>query len=167
LLQWRDIMKKILFVLCLMLLLVGCGSNEVSVDVEEAVVAEAPAEDIEEVEDTVVVADDSNEGDVSDVIVDVERDTPDPITIELEVYQFGFDPNIIEVQAGQEVTLIVSSQDTGHSLSIGSLRIHIEAQPGSPGEQTFTVDEPGEYEWDCDVYCGSGHGDMHGTLVVT
>jgi heme/copper-type cytochrome/quinol oxidase subunit 2 len=157
-------MKRIMFMLCVLLLLASCGSSDVAVKEtgEEVAVAEMPAEGAEDVKEMVVVDD----AEAEDEEEEMEEETLEPITVELEVFQFGFDPETVEVMAGQEVTLIVSSQDTGHSLTIASLGIHIEAQPGSPGEQTFTVDEPGEYTWDCKVYCGSGHSDMHGTLVV-
>jgi cytochrome c oxidase subunit II len=172
-------MKYLLLLVGLLLLIASCGSNETSVDANdvEADTQEVPADTDGNVlgdsdVDEMVVADDAEMEEESEKEAIVEGEDVDdeemlePVTIEVKVYQFDFEPNTIEVMAGQEVTLIVSSQDTGHSLSIAKLGIHIEAQPGSHGEQTFVVDEPGEYQWDCNVYCGSGHGDMHGTLIV-
>jgi len=35
-----------------------------------------------------------------------------------------------------------------------------------PVRIAFTPARPGEFEFVCDVFCGSGHEDMTGTLVV-
>jgi len=147
-----------------MLVITACGTSTTDkVNTNEDPVmdttASMPADDsnVEEM----VVADDT------DMIADDTEETNDgPLIIEVEAYQFDYYPNPITIPAGQKVTIMLSSRDSGHSLSIPELGINIEAYPDQPGEQTFTVDEPGTYAFRCMIYCGSGHKGMEGTLIV-
>ncbi|TAK11534.1 MAG: hypothetical protein EPO32_11850 [Anaerolineae bacterium] len=46
--------------------------------------------------------------------------TPDPVTLTIDMTEFAFTPNDIEVQVGQEVTLVlVNSGEQDHELMIG------------------------------------------------
>ena len=47
------------------------------------------------------------------------------------------------------------------------LKLNAEIPPGQPVRLAFTPDRPGEFEFACDVFCGSGHEEMEGTIVVT
>ena len=87
--------------------------------------------------------------------------------IDVEAYEYGWDPNPIRVEAGRPVQLNLRSRDVEHGIGIPELGI-AQTIPAS-GETvttTFTPEEPGEYTFICNVYCGQGHNDMTGTLIV-
>lgn len=79
-----------------------------------------------------------------------------------------FDPSTITVKAGQPVT--VTLQNTGQLVHDFKLRnapvnVSIEATGGKSASATFTINQPGRYEF----YCSQpGHeaAGMKGTLVV-
>jgi cytochrome c oxidase subunit 2 len=66
------------------------------------------------------------------------------------------------------VRLLVRSGDGLHGIEIKPLRIKKEIPRGTePVTVEFTAPAPGRYPILCSEYCGDGHGDMKGTLIVT
>ncbi len=53
-----------------------------------------------------------------------------------------------------------------HGLGIADLGIDMALAPGEEAQAEFTPEKAGEFHIHCTVYCGSGHGDMHGMLKV-
>lgn len=80
--------------------------------------------------------------------------------------QFAFFPGEIEVPAGSTVTFHLTSEDVIHSFSVVGTNANTMIIPGEVASLTVEVDEPGEYGIVCSEYCGSGHHDMEGKLVV-
>lgn len=80
--------------------------------------------------------------------------------------QFIFQPGTIEVPENSKVTFYVTSADVIHGFDVIGTNINIMAIPGQVAEVTVEFDEPGEYGIICHEYCGDGHHDMEGKLVV-
>ncbi len=88
-------------------------------------------------------------------------------TIEITARRFSFTPSRIEVNEGDQVTLIVRSADTIHGFRIREFKITREIpRGGEPVTITFTAGPPGSYDITCSEYCGKGHDDMEAVLVV-
>ena len=90
-----------------------------------------------------------------------------PRTIEVVAKRFGFEPSRIEVTEGERVRLVVKSEDGVHGLEIKKFRVEKKIPRG--GEEViieFVAAAAGEYPVLCSEYCGKGHEDMKGTLVV-
>ena len=89
---------------------------------------------------------------------------------EYEVYvvarTFFFQPNPIEVPADSTVTFYVTSGDVIHSFSVVGTNANAMVIPGEVSTMTVEVGDPGEYGIVCNEYCGPGHHDMEGLLVV-
>ncbi len=85
----------------------------------------------------------------------------------VEAYDFRFDPKVLNVKAGQKVTLTFKNQGKAeHTFSITSLSVDQEAQPGATQMVTFTA--PGS-AGDVQFFC-KYHKDSHnmvGTLHVS
>ncbi len=93
--------------------------------------------------------------------------TPAPIQeIRITAYQFGFAPNTITVTVGLPVRLIVTSQDVDHGLAIPDLQINTRITSGRTTTVEFTPTVPGEYPFECAVFCGTGHERMRGVIIV-
>lgn len=80
--------------------------------------------------------------------------------------QFAFDPATITVQEGDAVRFIVTSTDVDHGLTIAQFGVGETIPAGETKTIEFIADTAGTYTMFCSVFCGSGHGDMTGTLIV-
>lgn len=86
--------------------------------------------------------------------------------IEVKAHKFAFDPATVVVKQGEKVRLRVTSEDVMHGIAIADYGIDQKLPPNETQTIEFTADKPGKHHFHCSVYCGDGHGDMHGELVV-
>ncbi len=86
--------------------------------------------------------------------------------VKVEAFQFGFKPETITVKKGEKVRLFAKSTDVTHGIGIKAFNINQALPPGEEKIIEFTAERAGEFHFHCSVYCGAGHGKMHGTLVV-
>lgn len=87
--------------------------------------------------------------------------------IEIVARRFAFEPAVVEVLVDEPVRLVVRSADGVHGIRIARLGINREIPRGDkPVTIEFQAAEAGEYPIVCSEYCGSGHEDMKGMLVV-
>ena len=84
-------------------------------------------------------------------------------------FNFGFDPPTIEVNAGDKVRIILTSDDVPHGLAINEfvgVNKRVDPSPAEPTVIEFLADKRGEFTFYCSVPCGDGHLDMKGKLIV-
>jgi cytochrome c oxidase subunit 2 len=92
---------------------------------------------------------------------------PEPQVVNVIAKRFEFEPSTITVAVGQPVRLMVRSDDGVHGLEIKKFKVNKDIPRG--GEAViinFTPNAVGEFPIMCSEYCGDGHDDMRGTLVV-
>lgn len=92
-------------------------------------------------------------------------------TIEMTAGDWFFDPNEITVQEGQQIRLEITTWNNqteryDHGIGIPALGVEADLPAGETTVVEFTADEPGEYQFFCNTFCGQGHSDMRGTLIV-
>ncbi len=80
--------------------------------------------------------------------------------------RFEFTPNTITVNRGDRVVLRITSTDVEHGFSLATFDIVETLPAGQTKTIEFTADQAGEFNFFCSVFCGSGHGDMRGKLIV-
>ena len=91
----------------------------------------------------------------------------EPRTIEVVAKRFGFEPARIEVTEGEKVRLVVKSGDGVHGVEIKKFKVNKKIpRGGDPVTIEFVASAAGEFPILCSEYCGDGHEDMKGTLVV-
>ena len=91
-----------------------------------------------------------------------------PRVIEVVVKRFAFEPARIEVTEGERVRLMVKSADGPHGIAIKKFKVSQALKRGDqPVSIEFTASAAGEFPILCSEYCGEGHDDMKGMLVVT
>ncbi|GIU88895.1 MAG: hypothetical protein KatS3mg009_3410 [Acidimicrobiia bacterium] len=85
--------------------------------------------------------------------------------IEVRATSFSFDPDLIRVAAGEDVAIVLRSDDVLHDLTVAGLDVHVAAGRGEVAEGGLRADEPGEYVFYCSV---PGHraAGMEGRLFV-
>jgi cytochrome c oxidase subunit 2 len=90
-----------------------------------------------------------------------------PTIIEVTARRFEFVPSTIEITEGDHVRLVVKSEDGVHGLEIKKFKVKKNVPRGG---QTITIDfvadAAGTFPILCSEYCGEGHEDMKGSLVV-
>ena len=70
------------------------------------------------------------------------------------------------VEAGRPVEISLGSKDVIHDYFIPAMRAKLDAVPGMLGTLRFTPTTPGTYRVLCAEFCGWGHTQMLGELVV-
>jgi cytochrome c oxidase subunit 2 len=90
-----------------------------------------------------------------------------PKTIEVVAKRFGFEPARIEVTEGERIKLVVKSGDGVHGVEIKKFKVNKKIpRGGEPVTIEFVAAAAGEFPILCSEYCGDGHEDMKGMLVV-
>ena len=90
-----------------------------------------------------------------------------PRVIEVIAKRYLFEPAQIDVVEGERVRILVKSGDGLHGFEIKKFKVSKEIPRGSdPVAIEFTATEAGSFPILCSVFCGDGHNDMKGTLVV-
>lgn len=79
---------------------------------------------------------------------------------------FVFTPGEITVPAGAEVTFLLTSRDVTHGFLIPRTNVNAMVIPGQITEVTYTFEEAGEHQIICHEFCGIGHHEMYGKVVV-
>jgi cytochrome c oxidase subunit 2 len=92
---------------------------------------------------------------------------PKDKVIKLTAKKFEYSPAEITVKKGEPVVIEVSSEDVKHGFTLPDFGIRTDIKSGAVNRISFTPDKAGRFTFACDVFCGSGHEDMSGTLIVT
>jgi predicted phosphodiesterase/plastocyanin len=87
--------------------------------------------------------------------------------VKVTAKKFEFSPSVITLKRGVPAVLQLTSLDRRHGFDCPSLKLHAEINPGKVAQVRFTPDKLGEFPFHCDVFCGSGHEQMEGTIKVT
>jgi cytochrome c oxidase subunit II len=94
----------------------------------------------------------------------------EPKTFEVIAKRFAFEPATIEVIEGDRVRLVVRSADGPHGVEIKQFKVKKAVPRAKPGDSPvvieFVASAPGSFPILCSEYCGKGHEEMTGTLVV-
>jgi cytochrome c oxidase subunit 2 len=92
---------------------------------------------------------------------------PSPRSFEITASRFQYEPARLEVTEGDAVRLTLRSTDTTHGFGIKELKVEaVIPKGGEPVTVEFVADQAGTFEFFCTEYCGAGHRNMRGTLVV-
>lgn len=79
----------------------------------------------------------------------------------------GWIPNTLKAEAGQPLTLHLTSDDVMHGFAVGQMDMEpVDVAPGKVTDVTLTFDKPGTYTFFCTRWCGLNHWRMRGTIEV-
>lgn len=87
--------------------------------------------------------------------------------IAIEARKFVYTPNEITLKKGEPVVLAFTAVDFIHGFFIPDMHIRADLKPGQVTEVRLTPGQAGEYAFLCDNFCGSGHEEMNGKIIVT
>ena len=106
------------------------------------------------------------------LIVSCKSETPNPIEgkdfkeFKITAKDWVFEPETVEINKGDNVRLIVTSLDIPHGISIPEYGINQRLDPGTPVTIEFLADKEGTFTSFCSVFCGAGHSNMKGKIIV-
>lgn len=73
---------------------------------------------------------------------------------------------ILELEKGESYRMHLSSMDWQHGFSLQPVNINLQVHPGYEMVFTMTPTGTGEFGIVCNEYCGIGHHEMLGRLIV-
>jgi len=105
--------------------------------------------------------------DVKDASV---KATGSDVTVKMLAVRSSFEPNKIEVNQGDRVTIyltnIEQTTDELHGLGLSEYNINVVVDPGETKTIEFVADKPGVYPYYCTNFCSALHQEMQGYLLV-
>jgi heme/copper-type cytochrome/quinol oxidase subunit 2 len=84
----------------------------------------------------------------------------------LEASQFSYNPGVIKVNPGDQVTIELVALDVVHGLAIDGYNLQTSADPGQTASLSFVADRKGSFRFRCTEACGNMHPFMIGKLQV-
>ncbi|MFP5578209.1 MAG: cupredoxin domain-containing protein [Acidimicrobiia bacterium] len=85
--------------------------------------------------------------------------------IEVVANDFAFEPAEITAEAGEDLAIVLTSEDMLHDFTIDELDAHVVAERGDTATGGVAAVEPGTYTYYCSVP-GHRNAGMEGTLTV-
>jgi cytochrome c oxidase subunit 2 len=89
-----------------------------------------------------------------------------PAVIKVSAKRFDYTPNVIKVKRGVPVILELTSEDVVMGFSAPDFGTRADILPGKTARVRIEPTHAGTYTFVCDIFCGTGHEDMSGTIVV-
>ncbi|MBS0222297.1 MAG: cupredoxin domain-containing protein [Proteobacteria bacterium] len=86
--------------------------------------------------------------------------------VEVMAEKFDFTPDTVKAKVGQPLTFVLTSIDRIHGFKMPDFGIRTDIVPGEERRVTIMPTKTGSFAFFCDVFCGDGHEEMGGTLIV-
>jgi len=90
----------------------------------------------------------------------------EPQIVKIVARRFQYTPGEFRVKAGTDVVLEFTSVDFVHGFNMPEMHLRADLPPGVTTRVRFTAGQPGTYDFLCDNFCGDGHEEMHGRMIV-
>jgi cytochrome c oxidase subunit 2 len=90
----------------------------------------------------------------------------EPRVVKISAKRFEFTPAEVHLKKGETAVLELTSSDRVHGFNLPAFKIRRDIVPKEVTRVTLTPGEAGTFPFHCDVFCGDGHEEMTGTLVV-
>ena len=87
--------------------------------------------------------------------------------VKITAQRFKYEPEKVTLKRGEPVVLELSTLDRVHGFKVPAFGLRTDIKPGEVARVRIVPDKAGTYAFACDNFCGSGHEEMDGTIVVT
>ena len=91
---------------------------------------------------------------------------PKPRVITVVARKFAYEPGEITLKLNEPVVFQLTTADVVMGFSVPDFGLRASVLPGQTTALALTPNKTGEFIFLCDVFCGSGHENMEGTLRV-
>jgi heme/copper-type cytochrome/quinol oxidase subunit 2 len=89
----------------------------------------------------------------------------DPV-VKVTARKFEFSPSTLHLRRGVPVVIELTALDHVHGFNVPALGTRADLTPGKAVRLRVVPDKAGTFPFFCDVFCGDGHEDMNGVIVV-
>ena len=86
--------------------------------------------------------------------------------IKVVAKRFDYGPSHLTLKKGVPVVLELSTRDVFMGFNLPDFNLRADIVPDKITRVTFVPDKAGTFTFLCDVFCGTGHEQMQGTLTV-
>ena len=86
--------------------------------------------------------------------------------IKMVAKKWDFVPATIKVTKGETIVLKLTAPEVPMGFNLPDFNVRGDMIPGKVTRVEFTPDKTGEFTFLCDIFCGSGHEEMHGRITV-
>jgi len=86
--------------------------------------------------------------------------------LKVTMRKYAIVPSLIRAKKGENLVLLVSTEDVQHGFAVEQLDINEPVQPGRPAEIAIDTRNRGEFRVACSIICGPGHDRMQAKIVV-
>ena len=86
--------------------------------------------------------------------------------IRINAKKFEYDRPEITLKKGVPVVIELTSLDRVHGFNLPGFKTRADAIPGMVTRIRLVPDKAGTFEFFCDVFCGDGHEEMSGKIIV-
>jgi len=94
------------------------------------------------------------------------RAQPKPRIIPIQARKFTYEPAELTLKLNEPVVFQLTSADVVMGFSMPDFKVRGTIIPGQVTEVAMTPNKLGEFIFLCDVFCGSGHENMEGTVRI-
>jgi len=95
-----------------------------------------------------------------------QQNNDNKAVIKITAKRFEYSPPVVELKKGVPVTLELTALDRIHGFNVPGLGLRADVPPGQTVHVDLLPDKAGQYIFLCDIFCGNGHGEMNGVIVV-
>jgi cytochrome c oxidase subunit 2 len=86
--------------------------------------------------------------------------------IKITAKRFEYSPSEITIKKGIPVILEFTSLDVKHGFNCPSLGVRTDIDPQKVTRLRIVPEKAGTFSFHCDNFCGSGHEDMTGKIII-
>jgi cytochrome c oxidase subunit 2 len=91
---------------------------------------------------------------------------PKAKVIKIVARRWTYTPNQLTLKKGIPVVLELTTLDVLMGFSVPDFQVRADIVPGEVSRVNLTPDKVGTFTFLCDIFCGSGHETMDGTITV-
>lgn len=95
-----------------------------------------------------------------------EAAAPRAKVIKISAMRFDYSPAHLTLKKGVPVILELRSRDVLMGFNLPGFNLRADMLPDQVTRVRFVPDKTGNFVFLCDIFCGSGHERMQGTLTV-
>ncbi len=86
--------------------------------------------------------------------------------VPIKVKRFEYLPKEVTLKKGVPVVLELKSLDVPHGFNLPDLGVRADVLPGLTARVHIVPKQTGRFLFHCDIFCGTGHEDLEGAIVV-
>jgi len=92
---------------------------------------------------------------------------PKEKVIKITAKRFDYTPGELKLKKGQPVILEFTTEDVLMGFNLPDFNVRTDILPDKVPRVRFVPDKNGTFTFLCDIFCGTKHEEMHGTITVT